>query len=40
MELNERGYMLVSYCEKVMDKHTQDYGGPDGFTSSDTMGDR
>jgi len=40
MEFNERGYMLVLYCDKMMDEHIENCGGPGGFTPSGTTGDR
>jgi hypothetical protein len=29
----------MSYCDKVMDENLEDYGNPDGLTSSATMKD-
>jgi hypothetical protein len=40
MEFNERGYMLVLCCVKMMDEHIENCGGPDGFTPSSTKRDR
>jgi hypothetical protein len=40
LEFNERGYMLVLYCDKMMDELIENYSGPGGFTPSGTTGDR
>jgi hypothetical protein len=38
MEFNERGYMLVLYCDKMMDECIENCGGPGGFTHSGMTG--